>query len=148
MTRTTGVVVAHGTLASALVEAAEGISGIEDALHPVSNDGLRPDQLVVTVETHIGDSPAVIFTDLLSGSCTFAGRAVSRKRGEVVVVTGVSLPMLVDFLFNRDPVRIRTSMFLGWLAPARIVSTGRQHNAAVLYPCPHIRHFIRVIIPL
>ncbi len=29
-----------------------------------------------------------------------------------------------DFLFNREPVRIRTSMFFGWLRPARIVSIG------------------------
>ncbi len=27
-----------------------------------------------------------------------------------------------DFLFNREPVRIRVSMFFGWLTPARIVS--------------------------
>ena len=27
-----------------------------------------------------------------------------------------------DFLFNREPLRIRTSMFFGWLTPARIVS--------------------------
>ncbi len=27
-----------------------------------------------------------------------------------------------DFLFNREPVRIRVSMFFGWLTPARVVS--------------------------
>jgi mannose/fructose-specific phosphotransferase system component IIA len=102
MTPTTGVIVAHANLASALVEAAESISGIRGVLHPVSNDGLSPQELMARVEAPIGRGPAIVFTDLASGSCTFAGRAVGRGSGAVVVVTGVSLPMLVDFLFNRD----------------------------------------------
>ena len=102
MTPTTGVIVAHANLASALVEAAESISGIRGVLHPVSNDGLSPLELMARVEAPIGRGPAIVFTDLASGSCTFAGRAVGRGSGAVVVVTGVSLPMLVDFLFNRD----------------------------------------------
>lgn len=102
MTPTAGVVVAHANLASALVEAAESIAGIRGALHPVSNDGLSPQELMTRVEAPIGKGPALIFTDLASGSCTFAGRAVGRSRGAIVVVTGVSLPMLIDFLFHRD----------------------------------------------
>lgn len=102
MTPTAGVVVAHANLASALVEAAEAIAGMRGALHPISNDGLSPQELMARVEAPIGEGPAIIFTDLASGSCTFAGRAVGRSRGAVVVVTGVSLPMLIDFLFHRD----------------------------------------------
>jgi mannose/fructose-specific phosphotransferase system component IIA len=98
----TGVIVAHGGLAAALVEAAEGISGIHGALVPISNQDMGPDDLRMRVEASIGTGSAVIFADLASGSCTLAGRAVGRGRGSVAVVTGVSLPMLLDFLFHRD----------------------------------------------
>jgi len=36
-----------------------------------------------------------------------------------------------DFLFNREPVRIRLSMFFGWLTPARIVDLGVRPPAKV-----------------
>ena len=40
-----GVVVGHGRIADALVDAAEGISGVTDVLVPVSNDGCDRDRL-------------------------------------------------------------------------------------------------------
>jgi mannose/fructose-specific phosphotransferase system component IIA len=118
VTGTAGAVVAHAGLAAALVDAAESISGIKGVLHPISNEELSPDQLVAKVEASIGDGPALVFTDLASGSCTFAGRTVSRRGGSVVVVTGVSLPMLLDFLFNRalGPEELAS----------RVVAKGRQ----------------------
>jgi mannose/fructose-specific phosphotransferase system component IIA len=100
----TGIVVAHGGLAASLVEAAEGISGIQGALVPISNAELGPEALRSRVESSIGSDPAIVFTDLASGSCTLASRAVGRDRSSVAVVTGVSLPMLLDFLFHRDLV--------------------------------------------
>ncbi len=102
MTPVTGIVVAHAELASALVEAAERISGIEDALQPVSNDGMSPAALNQELDRRIGDGPAILFADLASGSCAFACHAMRRDRSSVAVVTGVNLPMLIDFLFNRE----------------------------------------------
>ncbi len=39
-----------------------------------------------------------------------------------------------DFLFNREPVRIRSSMFFGWLAPSRIVSLNVRPPRKVVTP--------------
>ena len=102
MSLTTGVVVAHGRVAAALVDTAESISGIRGALIPISNEGLGPDELRERVEAHVGNGPAIVFTDLASGSCTLAGRAVGRGLESIAVATGVSLPMLLDFLFHRE----------------------------------------------
>ncbi|MCL7928005.1 MAG: hypothetical protein M8860_09770 [marine benthic group bacterium] len=102
MSPTTGVVVAHGRLAAALVEAAEGIAGIHGALIPISNEDCGPDELRDRVEGPTRTGPVVVFTDLASGSCTLASRAVGRRRDSFAVVTGVNLPMLLDFLFHRD----------------------------------------------
>lgn len=97
-----GVVVAHGDLAAALVEAVERISGVRGGLHPVSNTGMTPGELEREVERAVGGAPAVVFVDMASGSCAFAGRRLARSLTGVSVVTGVSLPMLLDFVFHRD----------------------------------------------
>ncbi len=97
-----GVVVCHGGLAGALVQAAEQISGIQGALVPVSNSGCDRDTLELRVLSAVNGKPAVVFVDLASGSCSFA--VLKRLRGEpsVKVVTGVNLAMLVDFVFHRS----------------------------------------------
>jgi mannose/fructose-specific phosphotransferase system component IIA len=97
-----GVVVCHGALAGALVEAAEQISGLADVLVPVSNTGCDRDTLEQRVLAAVHGRPAVVFVDLASGSCSFA--VLKRLRGEpsVKVVTGVNLAMLVDFVFHRS----------------------------------------------
>ncbi|HZB28269.1 MAG TPA: hypothetical protein VE282_06875 [Gemmatimonadales bacterium] len=97
-----GVVVCHGTLAGALVQAAEQISGIQGALVPVSNTGCDRETLEQRVLSAVNGQPAVVFVDLASGSCSFA--VLKRLRGEpsVKVVTGVNLAMLVDFVFHRS----------------------------------------------
>jgi mannose/fructose-specific phosphotransferase system component IIA len=97
-----GVVVCHGTLAGALVQAAEQISGLTGVLVPVSNTGCDRDTLEQRVLAAVADRPAVVFVDLASGSCSFA--VLKRLRGvpSVTVVTGVNLAMLVDFVFHRS----------------------------------------------
>ena len=113
-----GVVVAHGDLAHAMVRAVEGISGVEGALVPVSNTRCTPETLRGRVEEAVGGRPAVVFVDLASGSCAFAGRSVARELGDVAVVTGVSLPMLLDFVFHRDMTPARLA--------ERVVGKGRS----------------------
>jgi mannose/fructose-specific phosphotransferase system component IIA len=97
-----GVVVCHGTLAEALVHAAEQISGLSGALVPVSNTGCDRDTLEERVLAAVNGRPAVVFVDLASGSCLFAVLKRLHSRESVKVVTGVNLAMLVDFVFHRS----------------------------------------------
>ena len=60
-----GVVVCHGRLAGALVEAAEQISGVTGALVAVSNTGCDRGALEERVAEAVGDGPAVVFVDLV-----------------------------------------------------------------------------------
>jgi mannose/fructose-specific phosphotransferase system component IIA len=96
-----GVVVCHGSLAEALVQAAEQISGLSGALLPVSNTGCDRDTLEQRVMTAVDGRPSVVFVDLASGSCLFAVLKRLRTEPSVKVVTGVNLAMLVDFVFHR-----------------------------------------------
>ncbi|HUL68652.1 MAG TPA: hypothetical protein VLT17_00255 [Gemmatimonadales bacterium] len=96
-----GVVVSHGDIAQAMVAAVEQISGVKGALVPVSNTGCDRGSIVKRIGDAVADHPAVVFVDLPSGSCLIA--AMQRARdGQVPVVTGVNLPMLIDFVFHRE----------------------------------------------
>lgn len=97
-----GVVVCHGRLAGALVEAAESISGVTGALVAVSNSGCDRDSLEARVSEAVDGRATVVFVDMASGSCLFAVLNRLRALPEVRIVTGVNLAMLVDFVFHRS----------------------------------------------
>ena len=85
------------------MESVRGIAGeVADTLHPVSNDGKSPAQLKEELGEVLGSGPAVVFVDIQAGSCGMAALSSCRQSGERVVVCGVNLPMLLDFVFHRD----------------------------------------------
>lgn len=98
-----GVVVAHSALAGALVAAVRSIAGLEaEALQPLSNEGMAPDAIRDALAGMLDDTgPAIIFTDLREGSCGIAAQRLCVDRADHVVITGVNLPMLLDFAMKR-----------------------------------------------
>ena len=120
-----GVVVAHGEMAKGLVDAAQRITGVTaDCLAPLSNDGKNPEQLKSEVDCMAGASRSVVFVDLSSGSCGMAAMACCRDSMRRVVVSGVNLPMLLEFVFSRG-------LPFEQLVP-RLLESGRASIAAVL----------------
>ena len=98
-----GVVVGHAEVARGLVGAVRRIAGdAADSLHPLSNDCKSPDQLREELDEVAGSGPVVVFVDLQNGSCGMAALQCCRDRDWRVVVCGVNLPMLLDFVFNRE----------------------------------------------
>ena len=98
-----GVVIAHGPMATAMVDAVRRIAGERaDVLVPVSNDGKGPEELRNELEDLVGEDEAVVFTDLLAGSCGMAAMSSCRNRERRAVVAGVNLPMLLEFVFHGD----------------------------------------------
>jgi len=103
MSEVRGVVVAHGDLATSIVSVVDSIAGLTGALVPVSNSGCSPDRLKERIEAAMGEAAdTIVFVDLASGSCGFAGRAVGRLRGRTAVLSGFNLATLLDFVFHRD----------------------------------------------
>ena len=97
-----GIVVAHGDVAASLVDAVRGIAGVTPgALVPLSNEGLGRDDLCDKIRNAYGGGRQIIFTDLPSGSCHLAAMLVARESPDIAVVSGVNLPMLLDFVFKR-----------------------------------------------
>jgi len=97
-----GVIVSHSAVAQALVAAVAAITGVSDALVPVSNDGCDGGALGARLVAAIGDRPALLFVDLPGGSCLTSSVRLARGKADVAVVTGVNLAMLLDFVFHRD----------------------------------------------
>lgn len=125
-----GLVVAHASVAAGLVDAVARIAGTDaDALQALSNEGCGPDLLRERLGGLLGPGPAVVFTDLGSGSCAFAARRIALERPGTAVVTGVNLPILLDFVFNR-------TLPLAELVP-RLVEKGR---AGVTGTCRDAAH--------
>jgi len=97
-----GVIVSHSAVAQALRAAVAAITGIGDALVPVSNDGCDSGALTMRLAEAIGGRPAVLFVDLPGGSCLTTSIRLARGKMDVAVVTGVNLAMLLDFVFHRE----------------------------------------------
>lgn len=94
------IVAGHGALPAGLVSAVEQITGRGNALVPFSNTGLGREE----IESGLRDlltlhGVTVVFTDLPGGSATFAARRVMHDTPGLVIVTGVSLAALMDFVF-------------------------------------------------
>src|SRR5712692_8823515 len=97
-----GVVVSHAALAAGLVEAVRQITGEQQDLVPVSNEGCDSGLLTQRLMEAIGRRPSVVFVDLPGGSCLHAAVRQMRSSPDVAVVAGVNLAMLLDFVYHRD----------------------------------------------
>lgn len=96
------VLLGHGGMPEGIVDAVRHITGCEpEVLVPISNRGLSPDALTAEVERVLGDGPGIIFTDLQSGSCGFVARRMTQHTDDIVVISGVNLPLLIDYAMNR-----------------------------------------------
>ncbi len=118
------VVFAHGGIAQALVSAVEDITGIEDALVPISNDTESASVLRKRVLDAVSEGPTIVFTDLKNSSCSFAASGVAAGDSSVAVLCGTNLPMLLDFVFHRE-------LPLEELVP-RLLRHGRDGVAALM----------------
>ncbi len=103
-TRVPALLVMHADLAAALLRAAASVYGPIEALGVLSNEGFSRDALEdrIVEEVSTWRHGGLVFTDFWGGSCHTCGLPAARGRGEVVIVTGVNLPLLLDYLHNRE----------------------------------------------
>jgi len=102
MSEPRGIIVSHAAVAQAMVAAVRAITGIDNALTAVSNEGCGTDQLAERLRDAVGEGPAMIFVDLPGGSCMTSSTRYAKQHAEIAVVTGVNLAMLLDFVFHRN----------------------------------------------
>jgi mannose/fructose-specific phosphotransferase system component IIA len=100
------LLVTHAALGSELLRTVEAILGAQSDVFVLSNDGLSSDALSRAIEERVrgvpGERPVVVFTDLAAGSCGIASRRADHGDRLVRKVTGVNLPLLLEFFHYRD----------------------------------------------
>ncbi|MCK5655682.1 MAG: PTS sugar transporter subunit IIA [Candidatus Aureabacteria bacterium] len=100
------VVAAHGNLAGDLVSAAEEIVGKIEKLAVVSqlNKDKHEDierNLTEAIESVESPDGVLVLVDVFGGSPANIGMSILKKK-KIKIVTGVNLPMLMDFAVHRN----------------------------------------------
>ena len=112
-TGTIGIIVTHGNLAAELLRTAELIIGTVEDCFAISGSDLCDEELIQRIRRIIVDSGrehAVIFVDYFGGSCCInSARAIDGIKG-VKVVSGVNLPLLLDFLTKQGKMEFEEMM--------------------------------------
>jgi PTS system N-acetylgalactosamine-specific IIA component len=95
------IVIGHGAFSAGLVSAVDQICGMAGKLVILSMTGLTPEDIETAIRSELARTGArVIFTDLPAGSATIAARRIVKEDSSVVLVSGVNLATLLDFVFN------------------------------------------------
>lgn len=95
------IVIGHGAFSAGLVSAVDQICGMAGKLVILSMTGLTPEDIESAIRSELARTGArVIFTDLPAGSATIAARRIVKEDSSVVLVSGVNLATLLDFVFN------------------------------------------------
>jgi mannose/fructose-specific phosphotransferase system component IIA len=104
MERVPALLVMHADLSAALLRAAEKVYGEISGVGTLSNEGLSGDALEAEIGKHVKawEHGGLVLTDFWGGSCHLCGQRAARGLGAVIIVTGVNLPTLIDYLHNRD----------------------------------------------
>jgi len=105
-TRPIALLVTHGGLGQELIRTVETILGSQTGVIAVSNTGHSSEALTEAIDREIlafpDGTPVVILADLAAGSCGMASRRAGAHARTVRRITGVNLPMLLEFFHYRD----------------------------------------------
>lgn len=99
------VILSHRSLGNCLKNTVEQMMGKQPGMVVISNRGKDVESLLSKLEGLFSkrkSKEVFLFVDLYGGSCWQAAKRFSSKRGDVVLITGVNLPMLVQFFSKRD----------------------------------------------
>jgi PTS system mannose-specific IIA component len=109
VSRIPALLVTHADLGAALVRAAEQVYGPVTDVEALSNADLSRVDLEDAIRERVSGwaHGGLVLTDFPGGSCQQCGLLAARENAEIVVITGVNLPALLDYLHNRERYPVR-----------------------------------------
>jgi PTS system N-acetylgalactosamine-specific IIA component len=120
------IVVGHGEFAGGLVSAVGQICGLADKLVVLSMMGMTPEDIESAIRRELTRTGAkVIFTDLPAGSATLAARRIVKDDATLILVSGVNLATLLDFVFNTEVSPTEAARSAAERGKASLIVVGR-----------------------
>jgi mannose/fructose-specific phosphotransferase system component IIA len=103
------LLVMHADLSAALMRAAATVYGPVEGLEMLSNESLSKDALEAAIEERVSRwaEGGLVFTDFFGGSCHLCGARAAHDHRDVIVISGINLPILIDYLHNREAYGVR-----------------------------------------
>ena len=99
---TRAVILTHGELGKALMNAVVNMLGPQSDADVLTNEGLSLEQIINAVESRLNDTPCLLFVDHCGGSPFVACKTLSARYPHHRLITGVNLPMLLSFFTKRS----------------------------------------------
>jgi len=105
----TTLVVAHEDLARSFIRTVEKILGSQKNVFTFSN---KTETLPVLAKEmceifeKVSAVNKICFTDLRGGSCWTLANMVKKKYTDMIIISGVNLPMLVSYFNNKDSLTL------------------------------------------
>jgi mannose/fructose-specific phosphotransferase system component IIA len=101
------VLLTHGPIGEAIVEAVRGIMGMDEGLHSISVTNMSVAEITQRLSAVVNGPEekregAIIMASLKGGSCWNVAVTVARNNPHVTVISGVNLPMALSFMTKRD----------------------------------------------
>ena len=111
MNKIGGVIVSHGQLANELLAAAEQVVGELNHIKSVSigwhdNVEAAQDEIKRAIKEVSSESGVLLLTDMFGGTPTNIS-VMFVKEGEVEVVTGVNLPMVIKLASQKEEITLK-----------------------------------------
>jgi len=102
---TVGIIITHGSLAAELKETVNLILGRVENLYPLCSGEMSDLSVVEKIKqiiTESGGKKVVLFVDYCGGSCFNNCFRAVKGLENVVIISGVNLPVLLDFATKRE----------------------------------------------
>jgi mannose/fructose-specific phosphotransferase system component IIA len=102
-------VVAHEDLARSLICTVEKILGQQQNVFTFSNRSETLPILAREMSEKLEKTSArhnICFTDLKGGSCWTLANMVRKRHNQMIIISGVSLPMLVTYFNNKESMKL------------------------------------------
>lgn len=102
--KVTGIIVTHGNLGRELLTTASLIVGDISDFYFIAGTDFTDDKIVEEIRkllNRTGGGELVMFVDYFGGSCCTNCVSAIRGRGKVKIISGVNLPIILDFINKR-----------------------------------------------
>lgn len=102
-----GILVTHGHIGEAIIEAVKGIIGTGEGLYSLNVMNMSVEEIHHRILALVNapeekDEGVIIMASLKGGSCWNVSAAIARMHHNVRLVSGVNLPMVLSFVTKRS----------------------------------------------